>query len=174
MPIEPIAIGLHIASLRHGMRLTQQELGERLGVTFQSVSKWERGETLPDTALLPGLAAALDTTADDILSAGRPALPHRARKTVAQLREGIDCLARMGELLGPQNVIFRHAVDGISRGLNTDADAMLADAYLRECLVAEAVLQCLQLGYAFDPADLQDGFRSAHWAEVVKEHAMSP
>jgi transcriptional regulator with XRE-family HTH domain len=171
MPIEPVKIGIHIAGLRRGMRLTQQELGDRLGVTFQSVSKWERGETLPDTALLPELAAALDTTADDILSAGKPALPHQTRKTVAQLREGIDCLVRMGELLGPQNVIFRHAMDGISRGLNTDVDAMLADDYLRECLVAEAALQCLRLGYAFDPADLQNGFRHAHWAQMVKEHA---
>lgn len=36
-------VGEQIASLRKSKRITQSELGERLGVTFQSVSKWERG-----------------------------------------------------------------------------------------------------------------------------------
>ncbi len=36
-------IGEHIASLRKEKGLTQSDLGERLGVSFQAVSKWERG-----------------------------------------------------------------------------------------------------------------------------------
>ena len=35
--------GSQIATLRKGRRLTQNDLGERLGVSFQAVSKWERG-----------------------------------------------------------------------------------------------------------------------------------
>lgn len=36
-------IGAYIASLRKAVGLTQAELGERLGVTGQAVSGWERG-----------------------------------------------------------------------------------------------------------------------------------
>ena len=63
-------VGNQIAVLRKGKGLTQSELGERLGVSFQAVSKWERGETLPDTAILLDLAEVLETSVDYILSGG--------------------------------------------------------------------------------------------------------
>lgn len=37
-------VGEQIAVLRKAKGLTQSELGERIGVSFQAVSKWERGE----------------------------------------------------------------------------------------------------------------------------------
>ncbi len=37
------AVGRQIADLRRAKRMTQADLGERLGITFQAVSKWERG-----------------------------------------------------------------------------------------------------------------------------------
>ena len=36
-------VGNQIAILRRNKGLTQNELGERLGISFQAVSKWERG-----------------------------------------------------------------------------------------------------------------------------------
>ena len=39
-------VGSQIAALRKGRSLTQSDLGERLGVSFQAVSKWERGLSL--------------------------------------------------------------------------------------------------------------------------------
>lgn len=67
-------IGAFIAAARRAHGLTQQQLAERLGVTNRAVSKWETGQGLPDIALLPALAAALDTTTDELL-AGAPAQP---------------------------------------------------------------------------------------------------
>ena len=55
--------------LRKTKRYTQQKLAERLGVSHQAVSLWERGETMPDIAILPALARTLGTTADKILAA---------------------------------------------------------------------------------------------------------
>lgn len=42
-------------------------MASRLGVTFQAVSKWETGQTLPETAMLTTLAKALETSVDSLL-----------------------------------------------------------------------------------------------------------
>lgn len=44
--------------------LTQEDVAEYLGITAQSVSKWERGETYPDITLLPALANIFETSID--------------------------------------------------------------------------------------------------------------
>ena len=49
-------IGQKIAYLRKMKGLTQAELAERLGVSPQAVSQWERSETLPDILTLPKIA----------------------------------------------------------------------------------------------------------------------
>ena len=43
MPSDPIKVGKQILSMRKIKGITQTELGEKLGVSFQAVSKWERG-----------------------------------------------------------------------------------------------------------------------------------
>jgi tellurite methyltransferase len=47
--------------------MTQEALAERLGITFQAVSKWETGQSIPDTALLPTLAQILGISVDKLL-----------------------------------------------------------------------------------------------------------
>lgn len=44
--IDTILVGKQIASLRKAKGLTQNQLGERLNISFQAVSKWERGDSL--------------------------------------------------------------------------------------------------------------------------------
>ena len=102
----------HLLTAWKGM--TQNELGNRLGISFQAVSKWERGETLPDTAILLDLARVLDTTVDQILSAGEREIPAKGRITVAQVVRGLNGLKEMGEALGRHNPLYRHAVEGIN------------------------------------------------------------
>ena len=48
--------------------LTQRELADRLNVSFQAVSKWERGLNLPDLLLLPALCGVLGISADELLA----------------------------------------------------------------------------------------------------------
>jgi len=57
----------NIMRYRKGLGLTQEALADRLGVTFQAVSKWETGQNLPDTAMLPRLAQALSIGVDKLL-----------------------------------------------------------------------------------------------------------
>ena len=60
-------IGAAIAQKRKELGLTQQKLAEQLSISFQAVSKWENGATLPDITLLPRLASVLHTSADALV-----------------------------------------------------------------------------------------------------------
>ena len=60
-------IGQRITALRKAHNLTQSELADRLGVTHQAVSQWERNETLPDILILPKLAEIFGETTDHFL-----------------------------------------------------------------------------------------------------------
>ena len=56
----------NIRKYRFKAGLTQEALAEKIGISGQAVSKWETAETLPDTALLPDLANALDVSLDKL------------------------------------------------------------------------------------------------------------
>jgi transcriptional regulator with XRE-family HTH domain len=61
----------NLKSLRKGKDLTQEEVAEILGVSPQSVSKWERGDTYPDITLLPALANYYETSVDALIGMNR-------------------------------------------------------------------------------------------------------
>ena len=48
-------IGNNIKQLRQQKNLTQDQVAEKLGVSYQAVSKWENNANTPDIALLPRL-----------------------------------------------------------------------------------------------------------------------
>lgn len=57
-----------LTKLRKEHGYTQSELADKLDVTFQAVSKWERGENLPDAYTLTDLARIYGITVDEILN----------------------------------------------------------------------------------------------------------
>ena len=83
MHLNPIQIGEYIQAGRKELGMTQAELGERLNVSAQSVSNWERGETLPDIAILPDLAIILHCSVRNFV--GR-----RWQRRVSAARHGIS------------------------------------------------------------------------------------
>ena len=160
-------VGTQIARLRKEKGLTQNDLGDRLGVSFQAVSKWERGETLPDTAILLDLANALETSVDCILTGGSRVLHYRGKFTVQQMREGVLALKRMGELLGKSNALYRHAIEGINHNMNTKIEDAFIDDRVLECFIAEAAIQNLMAGKYLDPTDVKNGFQHEHFRNIV-------
>jgi len=63
-----IKIGLFIAECRKKKNLTQEELGEKLGVSYKAVSKWENGICLPDPSLYEELCNIFNITKDELFS----------------------------------------------------------------------------------------------------------
>jgi len=61
-------IGKLIAKLRKEKGLTQRELGDKVGVGFKAVSKWERGITCPDISIINELSKILGITSDELLT----------------------------------------------------------------------------------------------------------
>lgn len=57
---------------RKAMKLSQEELAERVGVSRQSVSKWELGEATPEVEKLLALAGIFGITTDELLRDGEP------------------------------------------------------------------------------------------------------
>ena len=61
-------IGQFIAICRKDKKLTQEQLAEKLNISKNAVSKWERGICLMDMSLLKPLSEILDVSVNDILS----------------------------------------------------------------------------------------------------------
>ena len=61
-------IGNVIKKYRKNKGMTQEEMAARLGVTAPAVNKWEKGNALPDVALLAPIARLLGITTDELLS----------------------------------------------------------------------------------------------------------
>ncbi len=62
-----LPIGEIIKRLRRERDLTQEEMAAHLGVSFQSISKWERGDGYPDITMLPALANYFGISVDELL-----------------------------------------------------------------------------------------------------------
>lgn len=61
-------LAVNIQKYRKLSGLTQTDLAVKLGVTFQAVSKWENGKSLPDVLLMPKMAEAFGCSIDALFS----------------------------------------------------------------------------------------------------------
>ena len=60
-----------LRTLRAKKNITQEALANHLGITPQSVGKWERGEGFPDITLLTAIALYFGVTVDELLEVDR-------------------------------------------------------------------------------------------------------
>ncbi len=66
-----IIIGEKLRALRREKDMTQAELAEKLNVSVQAISKWERNEGYPDITMLPHLARFFDVSIDELMGMGK-------------------------------------------------------------------------------------------------------
>lgn len=61
-----LKLGKKVRELRKGQNVTQEELAEYLGISYQAVSKWENGLAYPDITLIPAIANFFQITTDTL------------------------------------------------------------------------------------------------------------
>ncbi|MEG2003906.1 MAG: helix-turn-helix transcriptional regulator, partial [Clostridia bacterium] len=62
-----VEIGHKISVLRRRAAMTQMELANKLGISYQAVSNWERGVSMPDISNLKEVANLLNTSVDELI-----------------------------------------------------------------------------------------------------------
>ena len=103
-------VGRKIGKLRKKCNLTQMELADRMGVSYQAVSNWERGSSMPDISKLPELAGIFGVSVDSLLAgnSGEEMIQHvlsgdvedYIQRSAAPLEE----IAEVAPLLKPSQV----------------------------------------------------------------------
>ena len=129
----------NVKKARLGLGLTQEALGQRVGVSGQAVSKWETSDGYPDPSLLPALADALNVTLDGLFDR-ETASRERAAETASKL------LAAAGSHEEKDRVLFELCADAIGNrvshktitGLSQSRDDRLS--YMIDLNEAEGVL----------------------------------
>lgn len=77
-----LIVAKNIAELRKSCGMTQFELAEKLNYSDKAVSKWERGESIPDVAVLKQIADIFSVTVDYMLAA-----EHRTKRMLPDIRK---------------------------------------------------------------------------------------
>lgn len=66
--MDQVKIGKFIAELRKSKNMTQEQLGEKLGVSFKTISKWENGRGMPELSTLKPLSEELGVSINEIFA----------------------------------------------------------------------------------------------------------
>lgn len=93
----------NLRSLRLDKELTQEQLAALLGVSAQSISRWECGNTLPDVMLLPDIARLYGVTVDDLYREDARAYPSYAQRLLAVY----EASGRTEDFLAAEQEFFR-------------------------------------------------------------------
>lgn len=102
---DTVKVGKIIAQKRKEHNMTQLALADRLGVSFQAVSNWERGNSMPDISKLPELAELFECSIEELLGGGAP-----AAKVEQIAKEGADDLS-LGDLAEVASVLTPDLLD---------------------------------------------------------------
>lgn len=148
-------IGAFLQAARRKCGMTQAAPAEKLSVSPQSVSNWERGETIPDVSLLPDIAGALRCSVDAILSGGAGCGGFRRHITVAQMQEALSAPDRIGDLLGRDHFVYKCIIDALNTRMNTAIETSFSDPHIFDVFTVEFLLACVDNGDYVDPRDVE-------------------
>lgn len=144
--------GLYLSRFRKNADMTQSFLAERLNLTRQAISAYERGESFPDVSILVSIADIFGVTLDTLIGSGDPT--HGEAAILRQAAEGGDNDAaqtfsdveNLAPLLKP-SVLKKLSEKLFTKGIDISHVVSLAE-YLADDAVADFVK-----GASFDNAD---------------------
>lgn len=144
--------GATISRLRKAKNMTQMELADLMGISFQAVSNWERGNSMPDISKLPELAQALDTTIDTLLGSHQPLVEKAAENKLEEYVQTTPVTAQevveAAPLLKPAHVDeLMEKIDLRTAGVNPQqllpfVSESCADTLLRASQGEQEAAQC--------------------------------
>ena len=170
MKINYEEVGSFIAAKRKDAGLTQSELGNRLNVSAQSVSNWERGESLPDTGILPDLALILGTTVDAMLGGGSAKWIYKRRVTVEQISYALTCIEELKNILGADHYMYRTMIDALDKRMNSTIEMTFAYKGCKEAYIVDAIEECVRNGCYVDRQDIEKNIANPKARESCLEH----
>ena len=168
--MDNLKIGKYIQHLRKEAGMTQKELADKLSISFQAVSKWENGDTLPDTGILQDLCEVLGTTADMLLKGGTVVSVERGVMHLSDVVKGFENLESIGKLFGEESTFFTGMVEGINRKMNIDLLAYLKVPATREVMYAEVLIQGILAGWTVDMDEIEAGLNNKKMVETIRSY----
>ena len=168
--MDTLKIGRYIQHLRKAAGMTQKELAEKLNISFQAVSKWENGDTFPDTGILLDLCDALNTTADKLLNGGSLAAVERRLMKLEDVMTGFQFMERIGKLFGEDCTFFTGMIEGINGKMNIDLLTCLKDPMTREVMYAEVLIQGILSGRTVDMDEIETNFQNKKMVETIRRY----
>ena len=144
-------IGSFIQLIRKEKGMTQKDLAEQIGVSDKTISKWENGNSVPDTEILSSLCQSLDISVNELLSGEKlpvETYPQRAEENMMNLlkenednRKNSTIQLVVGIVLGILTLIL---LLGITGGVGLHALVWFLDlpSLLGIILICAAVVLC--------------------------------
>ncbi len=168
--MDTLKIGHYIQHLRKSAGMTQKELAAKLNISFQAVSKWENGDSLPDTGVLLDLCDALNTTVDKLLNGGTLASTERRLMRLEDVVTGFQYLESIGKLFGEDCTFFTGMIEGINQKMNLDILTYLKEPSTREVMYAEVLIQGILSGRTVDMEEIEAGLHNRHMVETIRRY----
>lgn len=166
-------IGAKIKQLRNKAGLTQEQLASALGISAQSVSKWENAVTMPDIAILPTLAGELGVSIDELFDLTVEQKLHRIERgidvltefTPESFKEHEEFLLHQLDEHPDRTLILEH----LSRlyHFRMEADARRVSKYAREAMLRAPERKCCQWMLQMSEGGVAWDWNVANHARVI-------
>ena len=165
------AIGQFIKTIRKSKNITQKELAEKLNISSQAVSRWENGDSLPDTLLLLDLSEKLGISVDLILRAGNPVcdLKQAEKFNVLDVPKGFEAMEDVKKYFGEKSLFYIGMIQGVSNIMNFDFEESLISN--REALYLEVIISAANMGYYIDTEEVEELFKDNYESyKIIKSY----
>ncbi|MBE5810548.1 MAG: helix-turn-helix transcriptional regulator [Clostridiales bacterium] len=148
-------IGENIRALRQRKGLTQEQVAQQLGVSYQAVSKWENEANTPDIGLLPGIAALFGVSIDALfadeaadLAAGIPFVKDDDVIRIVQMRgrQVIEVTPRISADDPPIEIAFPRNCNDRTQYFKVEVYGhVMADGSINGDVVCHQSIECAQI-----------------------------
>ena len=139
-----MTIGTNIKRLRQNKGVTQEQLGEALGISSQAVSKWENQSALPDIMILPKIADYFGISIDELMGYKLNALTYKEQFVKFMLGNGIMQLGEFNLKSGQKKGYFLD-----TEKFTTNAQIAKIGEYFADCIRENGLEFDVVIGLAY-------------------------